>query len=206
VTGKYDDYGWIDFDAGEEERFFTSGCSVGARLIKNKQENPKFPKDHYQWMIREDAYQMIGDLPLDFWSDDMPKTVDIAHVRKMSRARVIRDILNKNDLNPAEDAMLREEYNEIFGRAGMPSWPLKRKLHPYSFKGMSPNEAEEVLDDNMVRLLELYRLFIGMNSVRKMLAPTSGAGSQEFNDGGYLVLSKFYAQAMRNYLDEWNQD
>ncbi len=203
ARGTYNDYGWIDFAEGEEARFFNSALSVGSGLQKQEDDNPEFPPHHYQWMIREDAFAMINDIPLDSWSDKMPKTVGEGVTMKRDRAKVLRSLLREADpmSTDSNDFQLREEYNEIFGRGEMPHWPLKRELHTYIYRDMEKSETDEVLDQKLEDLLDIWKVFVGLNDLRKILSPTNGAGSQRFNDDGYLILAKYYENVAKKWTD-----
>jgi len=208
AKGKYNDYGWIEFDTGEERRFFESALAMGIGLNKEEDDNPEFPPDHYQWMVREDAYEMLDGLPLDHWSDTMPKSVGEGVRMKRALAKSIRTRLAAMDGGDEEENFqLREQYNEIFGRGEMPHWPLKQHLHEYRFKGLPSLQTEAVSDAKLEDLLSMWKVFVGLSTLRKVLAPTTtGLSSQDWNEGAFTILGDFYGKAVKKWQAYMNED
>jgi hypothetical protein len=198
TKGKYNDYGWVDFDEGEEERFFNSALSIGVGLVKEEDDNPEFPPNYFQWMIREDAFQMLKDMPIDSWGADMPTTVGQSIAMKRDKfhaldSEIAIHIGAENEENQHHIWTLREEMGRIFNTGEMPIWPLKNQLNPMlGRRDMSDAQREQNLED----LLNLWQVFMGMNALRKALMPTPGAGSQDFNENGYTMLGKFMVEAI----------
>jgi hypothetical protein len=202
AKGTYNDYGWMDFAEGEEERLFESSRALGLGIVKKEDDNPKFPAEVHQWMIREDTFQMLRNIPLDAWGD-RPKSVGESMDRLATLITDHRDWLIKTSPdNRREDFMKDEEFQRAFGQGETAFWPLKHELLK------TFDRYREVPPDvNAANgLVDLMQIFTSMNAVRKVLAPTTGCGSQDYNEGGYAVISSFMNDALAGWKAYLNED
>ena len=233
VEGEYDDYGGVHLSEEAETALFASlkDCNVKVTKadmhgnIRVNDEEYRLPLDHYHWFIREDAFQMLHDLPLR----DSRKTLGEAEKDTMAKAMEIAEDITKSG---ALFGSLMGSYklNDAFGRLEMPQPPIYPILKERVLSGVVPMKkeaAEAFLDEkqkeageppdldailaampapdlstvapNAQPLLDLNRILYGMLQLRKQLHPTGGAGSQAWNDTAHEVYGEFVAKTARDY-------
>lgn len=209
ARGAYNDYGWITFDEGEEDRFYGSAEKVKLKLAR-KESGPELPLDTFQWMIREDAFDMTFDLPFEYFGRlrPRPETVGMAEAAQAARLWKLRKSIDQMEAGRRVESFEdREEYNAFLAHEGIPSWPLLRKLFEYRTRGypaeLSDAEAQQNTDD----LMRIYRIYLALGAMRKILVPTyHGSSPQHWNDGAYAHLGKFYAGAIELWKDGYNYE
>jgi hypothetical protein len=184
VKGKYNDYGWMDFDSGEEQRLFDTAASIGIEARKEKEESVKLPEDTYFWMIREDTFQMLDTLPIEHFTE-VPKTVgeDIAW-----RIEKFEDLaLQTVGLDPLQNWGFRDRLNQLFHGSHMPKMAIKKALFE---KDRRPDAV-----------FDYVKLFSAMLALHKCLMPTHG-GSQTFVTETYQTYAAFIIGACDQYIKE----
>lgn len=236
VEGEYDDYGGVDLTPEAATALFDSlkECSIEVTeadmhgSIRVNGDEYSLPMDHYHWFIREDAFQMLHDLPLR----DSKKTLGEAEKDTMAKAmEIAEDIVKSSALFGSLMGSYR--LNDAFGRLEMPQPPIYNILRERVLSGVIPMDrasAEAILEEqtkaqkegseppdmdtilaampkpdlstvapNAQPLLDLNRILYGMMLLRKQLHPTGGAGSQAWNDTAYEVYGEFVAKTARDY-------
>ena len=206
IKSTYNDYGWLNVTADDICPLIGNIEQMGLDISFKNADNGFRPKDDlpsgtYLWMIREDVYQMLRNIPLDYWGDK-PKTVgDCVDRLRTDYAQIVIEI--KAELSdPASktsqmgiwDFGLRDRMDRLFSLQEMPRWPLHRHLAPLSGIDAPPENVDELID--------LLQIFVAMNAVRKTMVPTIGAGSQNYNERGYRVIANFMINAMEEYNKE----
>lgn len=242
VEGEYDDYGGVDLTPEVEAALFDSLKQCGIEVtpadmhgsIRINSEEYSLPIDHYHWFIREDAFQMLNDLPLR----DDTKTLGEAQKETLEKVIKIAEDITKGS---AFFGSLMGSYslNDAFGRLEMPQPPIYQPLKDRVLSSVVPmkrEEAEAILDakleekkngetpdldailadlpapdlstvaPNAQPLLDLNRILYGMLILRKQLHPTGGAGSQAWNDTAYEVYGKFVADTATAYRKGIEED
>lgn len=205
IKSTYNDYGWLNVKADEVAPLIASaeamklGVSFASVAPYNDAE-PDFrpndlPVDTYLWMIREDVYQMLRDIPLDHWGDKpkfVGEYVDRLRVDYDQLATDIKtELANNTEKMGIWSFVLRDRKDRLFGRAEMSMWPLQEHI--------SPNHGMDTPPDNVDELIDILQIFSAMNALRKNLVPTGGKGSQDYNADGYMVLANFMKQAIEKY-------
>lgn len=202
IKSTYNDYGWINVTAEEIFPFIANVENMGLDISFRNEENGFLPdaEDVSLWMIREDVYQMLRDIPLDHWGDK-PKFVgeyiDRLRIDYDKLATEIRtELTNNTEKMGIWSFELRDRMNRLFGRSEMARWPLMDFFSPNSGIDLPPENVDEIID--------ILQIFSAMNALRKNLVPTIGGGSQDYNEGGYRVIANFMNNAMDEYRKQYD--
>lgn len=240
VEGEYDDYGGVNLTPEAEAALFDSLKACGIAVDKTERhgnirvngEEYSLPVDHYHWFVREDAFQMLNDLP------QRDRDTTLGEAEKKTLAAVIEiaeEITKKSALFGS--FLGSYQLNDAFGRLEMPQPPIYPILKDRVLSGVVPlsaSEAEAILDsklkmeeagqtpdlDDLLKdipnpdlssvaanaqpLLDLNRILYGMLILRKQLHPMGGAGSQAWNDTAYEVYGKFVAKTAAEYRKSYD--
>ena len=238
VKGEYDDYGGVTLTAEDETALFESLKECGVKVteavrhgnIRVNDEEYHLPVDHYHWFVREDAFQMLNDLPLR----DSKKTLASSQKDTLDKVMKIADELGRKS-GIFGSLMGGYEISQAFGRLEMPQPPIYPILTDKVVTGIvsiPEAEAKKILDDmekggppadydallakfpkpdltlvpeRAQPLLDLNRILYGMLILRKQLHPTGGAGSQAWNDTAYEVYGEFVAKTARDYRKQFDE-
>ncbi len=196
IKSTYNDYGWLNVSAEEIVPLIANVENMGLDIsfgdAKDGFRPDDLPEDTYLLMIREDVYQMLRDIPLDNWGDK-PKTVgeyvDRLRVDYAQLANEIRtELANNTEKMGIWSFTIRDRMDRMFVRSEMARWQ----------EFFLPNRGIDVPPENVDELVDILQIFSAMNALRKNLVPTIGGGSQDYNDGGYMVIANF----MKNAMDE----
>ena len=207
IKSTYNDYGWLNVTAEELRPFIVNIEQMGLDISFEDEKEDFRPKDlppeTYLWMIREDVYQMLRNIPLDHWGD-MPKNVG-QYVDRMraNYAKLVEDVkatLADPTSRTAElgiwDYDLRSRLDNLFNRTEGPMWPLRHHLAPMAGIDVPPENVDELVD--------LLQIFAAMNATRKTMVPTIGGGSQDYNEEAYRIIANFTNNAMDEYRKEFD--
>lgn len=206
AKGKYNDYGWLHFAPGERDRMFESMEKLGIKIVKKADSLPEVPPNIFQVIIREDAFQMLAKLPVDHWSDKMPKTVG-------GMASALRDQFMKYEARrksrPVEEddrfewAEMNSPSNVLGPRDDHTRWPLRDFVRETYFYVDKDVEFDLTLFNDFVDLTQIYH---GFNCMRRLLMPTTtGMSSQHFNTEAINIFADYMkgvAKKWDNYLNE----
>lgn len=201
IKSTYDDYGWLNVTADELVPLIVNVENMGLDISFRSDFRPDdLPEDVSLWMIREDVYQMLRDIPLDHWGDKPKFVGEYVDRLRMDYTKLATEI--KKELVKETEKMgiwsftLRDRMSRLFGTSEMPRWPLKEFLSPNSGIDIPPENADELVD--------ILQIFSAMNALRKNLVPTIGGGSQDYNEGGYRVIANFMKNAMDEYRKQYD--
>ena len=211
IKSTYDDYGWLNVTADEVAPLIASAEAMKlgvsfATVAPYAHDEPNFrpddlPEDVSLWMIREDVYQMLRDIPLDHWGN-MPKTVgEYADRLRVDYGQLVTEIKTELTNNTEKMGMwsfeLRDRKDRLFGRTETPFWPLKDAI--------SPNYGFDLPPENVDALIDILQIFSSMGALRKNLFPTVGKGSQDYNADGYMILANFMKQTIEKYHSDYDE-
>jgi len=208
IKSTYNDYGWLNAAVEEIHPLIVNIEQMGLDISFGDADGDfrpgELPSGTYLWMIREDVFQMLRNIPLDSWGDKPKNVGECVDRLREDYSKLVIDVkaaladpTTKNvDLGiwPFE---LRLRMENIFGRHEMPYWPLKAHLAPIAGIDLPPENVDDLVD--------LLQIFVAMNAVRKTMVPTIGAGSQDYNEHGYRVIADFMINAMEEYRKQWDE-
>lgn len=185
VRGKYNDYGWMEFDPDEEARLFETAAAIGVEGYKEEHEHVQLPDDTHFWMIREDTFQMLDSLPVETYADE-PKTVGEDIARRMA---MFEDLaLQAVGLDPFQNWQFRDRIKQLFYGNEMPRMPIQKAL-------IERDGRPEAVFDHV-------KLFSAMLALHKCLMPTQG-GSQVFVTDTYIAFADFITKVSRDYMSDY---
>jgi hypothetical protein len=206
ARGKYNDYGWLHFAPGERNRLLANTESLGIKIVKKADSLPEVPPNIFQVIIREDAFQMLAKLPVDHWSDTMPKTV--GGMVGVMRDRFAEYLKRRKEVpEDEEDKFEWREQNRpkaiLDAEGDHTRWPLREAvIHAYFYKDKDA-EFDLTLFNDYADLMQIYH---GFNCMRRLLMPTTtGMASQHFNTEAINIFADFMkdtAKKWDNYLNE----
>jgi hypothetical protein len=213
--GSHDSYGGVDMSEEDEESLWVAARAGGLERQEVKYHgririNDKqwgCPPDSWQWMMREDAYQMLLTLPVE--SYDGPMT--IADVERNRRVRFSDAVTDRSSAFKRLGGSNSYELGKIFSAREMSMPPAYgeclRLLGEEVSKGTTGKEFQVVprLEATVEPLHVLENLILGMSVTRKMLHPTGGAGSQAWSCDAYERLGQFITKQAEEYRAQWGE-
>lgn len=203
VRGKYNDYGWIDFDKGEEERFFSSVESMGINLVRrsNGASGVEMPANIFLWFILEDAFQLADEMPVEWYlSDEGFKVVPIRELRAAALGpwRELREV----EIDHFAKVMAQTADDGSYDRQHQANEKTKNHLSNDRYnlrttlmvkaRAKDPAVAERALMD----LFDLERLSLALDAIRRPLAPVI-SGDQGYDDAAQKLLAGFVTGSKR---------
>ena len=211
IKSTYNDYGWLNVTAEQLHPLIVNIEQMGLDIsFKDEGEGfrpQELPPETYLWMIREDVYQMLRSIPLDHWGDNPKNVGQYVDRLRVEYANLVEDVkaaladpTSRTSQVGIWDYSLQFRLDNLFIRTEGPMWPLRHYL--------SPNRVGDP-PENMDQLIDILQIFTAMNATRKTLVPTIGAGSQDYNEGGYRVIADFMINAMDEYrkeFDHWEDE
>lgn len=208
VRGKYNDYGWIEFEDGEEDRFFNSLKSMGINPVMrdNNGSGVELPSGVFLWFMLEEAFQLAGQIVIEYLDEKEFKYIPISETLEpaFKAWREFRDVHRSHLTKVVAQAATQDDYDEAFRmedaakrHLGSKAYSLRTKLTIAARDARNVEASEQALID----VFDLERVNTGLYEIRRPLAPNL-SGGQGYNDDAQKLLAAFVARQKDPYEDD----
>jgi hypothetical protein len=207
VRGKYNDYGWIDFEEGENERFFDSLNKMGVNVEDpGESSDIELPQNVFLWFCREDAFQMIDQIKVEVIGETEFLYPPIAETRAPAfeafRAfrKISREHLDAVIAKTADDASYDRNFEAeeaVRRHLSDNHYNLRTSLMVKARNFKNDEEAEQALID----LFDLERVTVALGELRRPLVPHI-CGGQGYDDAAHKLVAAFVAGLKNPYQED----